>query len=215
MKLVQGKRLDRVRDARTTSLSDLLRIFQKVCEAVAFAHARGVIHRDLKPENIMVGPFGEVLVMDWGVARSWRGRVAIDCSSTKTRTELARSSKTPTLSRRSRLPRVSRATPAADDHRHSGLHGARAGKRARPNCSTNASDVYALGAILHFFSPAVRRLSPAARRRLGDRTVRKRPTRPRQIDPKIPRAIEAICLKAMSEPRDDRYASAEELPATW
>jgi serine/threonine protein kinase len=47
----------------------MLRIFQKVCEAVAFAHARGVIHRDLKPENIMVGPFGEVLVMDWGVAK--------------------------------------------------------------------------------------------------------------------------------------------------
>src|SRR6266404_7888552 len=68
MKLVQGKRLDEFA-AVAGSPSDLLRIFQKVCEAVAFAHARGVIHRDLKPENIMVGPFGEVLVMDWGVAK--------------------------------------------------------------------------------------------------------------------------------------------------
>ena len=68
MKLVQGKRLDEFAIG-VSSLFDLLRIFQKVCEAVAFAHARGVIHRDLKPENIMVGPFGEVLVMDWGVAK--------------------------------------------------------------------------------------------------------------------------------------------------
>jgi serine/threonine protein kinase len=46
-----------------------LRLFLRVCEAVAFAHAHGVVHRDLKPQNVMVGPFGEVLVMDWGVAR--------------------------------------------------------------------------------------------------------------------------------------------------
>ncbi len=68
MKLVEGKRLDDVVRS-SESLPDLLRLFQKVCEAVAFAHTRGVLHRDLKPENIMVGSFGEVLVMDWGVAK--------------------------------------------------------------------------------------------------------------------------------------------------
>ena len=52
-----------------TSIPELLRIFGRICEAVSFAHASGVIHRDLKPANIMVGPFGEVLVMDWGVAK--------------------------------------------------------------------------------------------------------------------------------------------------
>lgn len=51
------------------SLVNLLTIFQKVCDAVAFAHSRGVIHRDLKPENIMIGDYGEVLVMDWGLAK--------------------------------------------------------------------------------------------------------------------------------------------------
>src|SRR5437870_4117953 len=68
MKYVQGRRLDRV-VRNKNPLPELLRIFQRVCEAVAFAHAHGVIHRDLKPENIMVGPFGEVLVMDWGIAK--------------------------------------------------------------------------------------------------------------------------------------------------
>jgi serine/threonine protein kinase len=69
MKLVEGERLDRFL-AREHSLPDLLRLFLRICEPVAFAHARGVIHRDLKPENIMIGVFGEVLVLDWGVARA-------------------------------------------------------------------------------------------------------------------------------------------------
>ena len=66
MKLVQGVHLDAFID-RTPSLSDRLRVFQALCDAVAFAHSRGVVHRDLKPANVMVGPFGEVLVMDWGI----------------------------------------------------------------------------------------------------------------------------------------------------
>ena len=68
MKLVRGMRLDRVA-AEDIDQNQRLRIFQRICEAVAFAHAHGVLHRDLKPGNIMVGAFGEVLVMDWGVAR--------------------------------------------------------------------------------------------------------------------------------------------------
>lgn len=71
MKLVRGDRLDSYAAGRSTT--EVLRIFQRICETVAFAHNRGVIHRDLKPENVMVGPFGEVLVLDWGVAKVLRG----------------------------------------------------------------------------------------------------------------------------------------------
>ena len=73
MKYVRGSRLDEYA-AEVDSLKDRLRKFQAVCEAVAFAHAHGVIHRDLKPQNIMIGSFGEVLVLDWGVAKMLRKR---------------------------------------------------------------------------------------------------------------------------------------------
>jgi serine/threonine protein kinase len=66
MKLVSGARLDRYA-AEDHTLTERLRVIRRIAEAVSFAHSRGVIHRDLKPPNVMVGEFGEVYVMDWGV----------------------------------------------------------------------------------------------------------------------------------------------------
>jgi tetratricopeptide (TPR) repeat protein len=70
MKLVRGQTLAALLAARTATPSDLVRTFEQVCDAVGYAHAEGVIHRDLKPANVMVGAFGEVQVMDWGLAKS-------------------------------------------------------------------------------------------------------------------------------------------------
>jgi serine/threonine protein kinase len=68
MKRVRGRTLpEYLRDVQ--DINEALRIFERICEPVAFAHSHGCIHRDLKPENVMIGAFGEVMVMDWGVAR--------------------------------------------------------------------------------------------------------------------------------------------------
>ena len=78
MKMIRGITLKKVLDllaqgtgatVKKYPLPTLLTIFQKACDATAFAHAKGIIHRDLKPENIMLGDFGSVLVMDWGLAK--------------------------------------------------------------------------------------------------------------------------------------------------
>jgi serine/threonine-protein kinase len=67
MKRVEGQTLDRY--VADLGLRQRLQLFRRIAEPLAFAHSRGIIHRDLKPANIMVGSFGEVLIMDWGLAR--------------------------------------------------------------------------------------------------------------------------------------------------
>jgi serine/threonine protein kinase len=208
MKLVQGKRLDEARGGMT-SLPDKLRIFQKVCEAMAFAHARGVVHRDLKPENIMVGPFGEVLVMDWGVAKVLPPEVPPSDATT--------------ASNRTRLPEeqdLLETLPldgSSVDTKSGTIIGTPAymspeQSQGRTEQIDSRSDVYALGAILYFLTtgrPPREASEPGEPR--GD--FESSPRRPRQLNPKLPRAVEAICLKAMSDRREDRYLGADEVGA--
>jgi serine/threonine-protein kinase len=81
MKLIKGRTLDELLKARSSPTEDLprfLTIFEQICQTLAYAHSKGVIHRDLKPGNVMIGAFGEVQVMDWGLAKvlASRGREA-------------------------------------------------------------------------------------------------------------------------------------------
>lgn len=106
MKKVEGRTLQGVLDdlkrgesetVREYTLDRLLNVFRKVCDAMAFAHAQGVIHRDLKPENVMVGEYGEVLVMDWGLAKILQ-------DETQTALELAQTSQAQLSSEGTLLP---------------------------------------------------------------------------------------------------------------
>lgn len=211
MKLVQGKRLDEFATG-ATSLSDLLRIFQKVCEAVAFAHTRGVIHRDLKPENIMVGSFGEVLVMDWGVAKVLsQPKAEVVAGPREKGTELGIIEDADLVAT---LPLIDAGLPTdTSSGTVIGTPAYMAPEQAlgKTELLDQRSDVYALGAVLYFLLTS-RAPSEFARPTDGrEPNPRERQRRPREINSKIPRAVEAICLKAMSEQRDARYASAEEI----
>jgi len=210
MKLVRGARLDQSAGG-LASLYDMLRIFQKVCEAVAFAHTHGVIHRDLKPENIMVGPFGEVLVMDWGVAKVLSaGRAEIALTSEDERAGFRALEDTDLIAT---LPLASGSPGDTSGGTVIGTPAYMPPEQARGQTELldERSDVYALGAILYFLLTARSPYESGGATDVREQSGSRRPTRPRQIDRKIPRAIEAICLTAMSEKRENRYASAEGL----
>jgi serine/threonine-protein kinase len=90
MKLVGGRSLSQLfseahaRDRSPERLEQLLRVFTKVCDAVSFAHSRGVVHRDLKPTNVMVGSHGQVYVMDWGASRLLEDSEAVAAANSET-----------------------------------------------------------------------------------------------------------------------------------
>jgi serine/threonine protein kinase len=197
MKFVQGQRLDQYANAEN-ELPNRLRIFQKICEAVAFAHANGVIHRDLKPENIMVGAFGEVLVMDWGLAK-----IVAEGGGQRAEGEglgaEGRERRAEGKEGHSPNGKISRVAP------HETQHGVVLGtpaymapeqKLGEIDQIDQRTDVYALGAILKFllgrseFEPS-RDESPTS--------------------PKIPKSLAAICMKAMAEEKAQRYATALDL----
>jgi serine/threonine protein kinase len=207
MKLVQGKRLDEFAIS-ASSLSDLLRIFQKVCEAVAFAHARGVIHRDLKPENIMVGPFGEVLVMDWGVAKVLEDGAPDAASATDPGFEVRAIGDADLIAT---LPLAGGPSGDTSGGTVIGTPAYMAPEQAmgKTDLLDQRSDVFSLGAILYFLFTGRPPFENVESLEMRAQTTRELPPRPRQINQKIPRAIEAVCLKAMSDRREDRYASAE------
>ena len=146
MRLVRGRRLDEhARQER--SLPALLRLFERVCEAVAFAHAQGVLHRDLKPANVMVGPFGEVLVLDWGLAK---------------RVEDAELASTPAAGGSAGAPSPTSLAALADAPTRTqrgtvlGTPGFMAPEQARGEVDRldQRADVFALGAMLRFLLQA-------------------------------------------------------------
>ena len=193
MKYVQGARLDRHIQA-VTALPDRLRIFQKICEAAAFAHAHGVLHRDLKPENVMVGPFGEVLVMDWGVAKILKAH-----RGTPSRSQAPDPTQAPPAAAPGEAYEASSALaalPAETEHGAVlGTPGYMAPEQARGETQNldQTADVFALGAILRFL------LTGSAPDESGGR--------------KVPRALGAICAKAMAQEPAGRYVTAQELSA--
>jgi len=186
MKFVEGQRLDKFIEG-VDSVQDRLRLFLRICEAVAFAHARGVLHRDLKPANIMVGPFGEVLVMDWGLAK-------ILHSDTQ-RAERASDPEATILEKPKQPDDANDSTKSSIITGHGtvmGTPGYMSPEQARGEVEVldARSDIFSLGALLRFI--------------LTQKT-------PAGLTPRLDRSLESICAKATAEQRDSRYSAVQDL----
>ncbi len=183
--------------ARRLALRQLLTRFVAVCQAVAYAHSRGVIHRDLKPSNAMLGKYGETLVVDWGLAKVV-GRAEGDAAGARPPLQLSGADGLATE------VGATLGTPAyMSPERASG----------RLDLLGPATDVYGLGATLYHLltgQPPVQ--GDSAGEVLGKAARAEWPT-PRRVNADVPGALEAVCLRAMSPRPQDRYATAQELAA--
>jgi len=199
MKLVEGHTLASLLEGneneprRFDTVAPYLEIMVKVCDAVAFAHSRGVIHRDLKPGNIMVGSFGQVYVMDWGMARLLDGRSDVS---------VGRDLKHQSLDEDGEVV----GTPAyMSPEQAYGLH----------DETDERSDVFALGAILYH---VITGQGPYQSVSADDdemihaaRSCVIRPAERVATAAQLPRGLTRIAMKAMAAEPAARYASATAL----
>jgi tetratricopeptide (TPR) repeat protein/tRNA A-37 threonylcarbamoyl transferase component Bud32 len=205
MRLIQGETLQeaiwRFHEAdrpgcapgeRSLALRQLLGRFVAVCNTLAYAHSRGVVHRDLKPDNIMLGPYGETLVVDWGLAKPF----AVAQTDETTLPRPAPAGEEPGTE----LGTVVGTAAFMSPEQASG-HGEAVGP---------ASDIYGLGATLYvlltsqapFQGPVLEVLLQVQHGAIPPL---------RQRNKNVPPALEAICLKAMALRPQERYATAQEL----
>jgi serine/threonine-protein kinase len=179
-------------------LRELLGRFLDVCDAVAYAHSRGVLHRDLKPSNIMLGKYGETLVVDWGLAKAL-GHPEPQGASERSELPLkpaAGSDLEPTKAD-SAVGTPGYMSPEQVDGRVGPL-----GVR---------SDVYCLGATLYHLLTVHAPCEGEQRGEIYPKVQAGDIPRPRTHNPRIAPALEAICLKALALKPADRYESAEAL----
>jgi serine/threonine-protein kinase len=203
MRFVRGRTLteairayhERRRGGRAEPLEyrALLDAFVSVCNAVAYAHSRGVIHRDLKGQNVVLGDYGEVIVLDWGLAKlvdrveeTLTPAVALEAEVDRAGTIQGQALGTPAYmspeQAEGRIDRIDRRT-----------------------------DVYGLGAILYEILTDQAPFSGGDTAAVLRKVIHEPPAAPRSLDASIPKALEAVCLKALAKRPEDRYGSARDL----
>jgi PAS domain S-box-containing protein len=181
--------------AEPLDLVALLTAFIAVCQTIAYAHSRGVIHRDLKGDNVMLGDFGEVIVLDWGLAK-------LMDQPDEEAADVARASVMETQDPGLTVQGEIIGTPAYMSPEQA---------EGRLDQIDQRSDIYGLGAMLYDILTGQPPFVGTNTLEVLKKAVRGNPAPPRELWPEVPPALEEVCLKALAKDRDNRFARAEDL----
>ena len=197
MKLVHGYSLREIMDYRERyDLTQLIEVIEQIAHVLAYAHAHGVAHRDIKPENILVGPYGEVVLLDWGLAKVWRKDGSTSDEDTHEGKSIAGSDKTITG--------------------HGKLQGTLCYMspeqiRRDPNISFS-TDIYSLGSVLYELLTGSPPFDSDMTYEVLDMVENQQPAKPSELSKyPVPKLLETLCLRCLSKDTSGRPASMEDV----
>lgn len=186
MKLVHGYTLREIMDYRERyDLTQLVEVIEQIAQALGYAHTHGVAHRDIKPENILVGPYGEVLLLDWGLAKVWnKDGSTIDLQDQKTTVQISNSDKSMTG--------------------HGQLQGTLCYMspeqiRRDPDISFS-TDIYSLGSVLYELLTGQTPFESDKTYELIEAVKNEKPPRPSSVSKyPVPKLLEQLCLQCLQK----------------
>lgn len=203
MKLVHGYTLREILDYRERyDLTQLIEVIEQVAQALAYAHDHGVAHRDIKPENILVGPYGEVLVLDWGLAKVWnKDGTTVDLQDQD-------------LKDRSHIPKarkLEKSMTGFDSLQGTICYMSPEQINRDPNISFS-TDIYSLGSVLYEVLTGQTPFESDKTYELLEMVKNEVPKKPSEVSKlPIPKTLENICLRCLQKNPVERPASMGEL----
>jgi serine/threonine-protein kinase len=196
MKLVHGYTLREIMDYRERyDLTQLIEVIEQSALGLAYAHAHGVAHRDIKPENILAGPYGEVLLLDWGLAKVWRK----DGSTTPDENNEEKS-----------VPGSDKSMTGHGKLQGSICYMSPEQIRRDPNISYS-TDIYSLGSILYELLTGQPPFDSDVTHEILDMVENKQPPTPSEVSKyPVPKILEELCLKCLQKDPADRPDSMDD-----